>query len=582
MQLKLTTNSGHYYNEFFIVKGTYYDTTYFAGAHIRLPDGSIRQFDDFSCIEKFFYNLDAYLEENGKQGKYMIVTVNREFKKFLPADLTHIKLCVFNNLITDYTSYRPPMEKYNIYMDMKQFKICCDQILFYTQYLPTSCLRDTYDDEDIKGNRTSAGIARELLDKWYGVKGVFIDKSIKNLAKNNFHKVPYYDFFKEVVRKNMEFNASSVLCRNTANSETYNINKWDINSSYLSILWTRETGGRPKYVHEKKTRQELNNFKSHYLNSNKIFFAKVYIKTIVHFTKPELDIFKTSEINYMGKPIIINHIQWELLMKYSDLNMDDIEIIKYWECTKIPFLPEQKEIIIDLHKRKAVAKSEGNEIMKHTIKVVTYSGHGYGVGKWYDKVEGEDAYMKLWYKGIPYGYARRFYTCIDSLILYTGAAARLYDAIAHLDKVTYYDADMVCIPAELDYQMEEINNKFLEDLKAAGINPEELTHSGHTIGLFEKEAEYECFYNLGPKMYFYVEKGKAHLGSTTAGYPKNLIAHAIEEKSQLIGYDALKWFIEQDEFEITVKDNIGYLYNAETGYTEPITFKKSNYMNTNL
>lgn len=565
--MALTSSRSIYFNEYIIVQGYQFNHKFIA-AYMRWVDGKVYIFDKESCFRSVMLRLDSDLnsEKNkkNKKNKKLIVSYNKEFKSFLPEVSDNISYNSFNDLIPVYSSWRP-VEEFNLYQKLRLFKTeIVSQIERLTEHLPTSCLREI---DKLGHRRTTATISRDLLNKWY-------KEHINRLGRFNKRRRPEYSWIREYAANLMKFNANNIINRSPFDEILYNCNKWDVNSMFPYQAFSRYTGklmhGDVKYDSE---------FKHLYLTTepDNVWTAEVQIKHNFVFTGI-MDILDQALGDITGLRIKINNHIWNILVNDYHLTVDDIDVYDYWYCSGTqPFPPEIQYILKEMHTKKAEAKSRGDEIMKRYYKLPTHTLHGYANGKWFTEQDNEEAYNSIW-DGSKFINARQCYTSLDSIILYTGAAETLCNALRKFraDEVYNYDTDMITVPAGKDEIFERLNKEVAKRYEEMGVNIEDVTHDGHTIGFWEKEAEYESLYVLAPKMYLYVEKGDPRLHSTTAGYPPDIIAQAIERKCGLQGTKALEWFYAQEDV-ILSKDDIGYCFNDNTGYMEPAQFSKKCY-----
>ena len=155
-----------------------------------------------------------------------------------------------------------------------------------------------------------------------------------------------------------------------------------------------------------------------------------------------------------------------------------------------------------------------------------------------------DQYNGWWYrKDRPLRYpGDMIYSYADSLMMYENARHNIIKLILLCKQngipVIYTDTDCVVVPdtEKMSLVCKEYNNYITKLYEEKGLDIKEFTHSGHTIGFLEYEIHYDKFVFEHGKFYLFEIDGKLH--STTAGFPKDMLANKLEEYTGLKGMDA--------------------------------------------
>ena len=505
-----------------------------------------------------------YNEKNNTEVKFVIFIDKESFNsdalftnKYYT---TYLEFRVYNNIVPGYTTC---IEDLSIETFDKQFETAIKEIVYYVKHIGLSKYLSKINDIEL----SFAYVARRYLEKTEPFK-----KIIEGNAFKVIKRFPKYDFVWNVAKDVKKFNANK-LVKHGKKVYWANVCKYDINSSFWSIPMTEYTGMNPKRLSGavlEKEGLDLDDVKKYYMVKENMYFAKIKINK-TFYSKPNrvdwLDIFNVD----LSDEMWVTNVEIEDILDTYELSMDDIELLDFYILEKVPFLPTQKEFYKELHRVKAIAKSNNDTLLKNCLKAIGHCLHGFAIGNWFTDKYNKDAYYgnikKPFHKYKDYRKpADVFLTPIDSLYFYSYARQHLLKILELFGNRYYFDTDSIVTERNneaVKAYNEWVNNKYIK----MGCDPKDYTHDGHTIGYLELEEECENFCHLSPKFYLWTHDNKLH--STTAGYEKNSIAKVVEKVSGKIGKDALQWFIKPENsiFDVGYISNgskyIKNLYNKE-------------------
>lgn len=572
-----TTGHGNrrYYDEYITILGRVYGDTDFKFVQMIDIDGTLNTYDTVDELCSIIFNYDKLICEQ-KKIKKLVVFTNKEFLKFLPTEVEHIEYRCYNKILTDYSTYVPDPSILTKEWNAEVLTSVHNQLAYWASNLKYigQVVDGFIDKEDNKIETSCAFLIRRIWDIVY-------EKEVKKLSCINTDRAPqdYKNFIYTYCQDIMKYNSNMIIQHEAPEDKIYyNVIKADINSSFWHKYFAIFTGGRPHKVDLDNIKIPMDTWKRQNMCRDKIWFATIKFNKILecnHF----IDIFEYAEVN-IRNPIRICQAQWEILEDYYNITTDDVDVIDFWSCNKMKFRPEIQTIIKDIHNKKAIAKSNHNEQERKLYKLMGHTNHGSANQKHIIQQFNIAGYNNLWFER-GYNNTDRALTPQDGLFLYSYAAISLLKLTSKLtrDNVFNFDTDMVVIPEEYEYIIDEYNKDIKKGYKRMGVNINDVTADGHTIGFLEVEDRLDAHYFLGPKMYFYVKKGSNKLSSTTAGYPKNRLGELIEQTSGLKGVEALEWFAEQEDVIFGCKE-LGWIYDGTDGKVKPCMFSKKMYKKT--
>lgn len=469
----------------------------------------------------------------------------------------YIDFRLYNDIVSGYTTCVPDLSLDTL---NKQIEYAQKEIIYYVNHIGLGDYIDKIAIKDEEGevhihNVSFAYAARRFLEKDSEFKDIVKETAERNIQLTRF---PNYNFVREVVPDIKEFNANKLVCHGKE-VRWENVCKYDINSSFWAIPLTEYTGRYPRKVEvdEYGLTKKGETIEDIVFGDN-VYFAKIQINNVLITKEKRFDWLGLFNIDLTDKSMWVSNVEVKDILDTYELTEDDFIIEEVYKLEKTQFTNSQRKFYQTLHKRKALAKQNGDNLLKMCLKVIGHSLHGYAIGNWFTEVDNEKTYLNIATinrRGKRH-YANHLLTPIDSLFLYSHARSHLLKVLELFGDNFYYDTDSI-VTAKNDTALAEYNNWIDSKYKDMGLNPKDYTHNGHTIGYLELEEECDNFCHISPKFYLWVNNGNLH--STSAGYAKNSIAQKIEEVSGLKGTDALKWFVSQKYIEL----DLGYISDGE-------------------
>lgn len=540
------------------------------------------------AVEYFINNID----DGGKHIPKFVIYLDKEsyyshpvFQNKYYTD--YIDFRIYNEIVPGYTTC---VKDLSISTFDKQLESALHEIIYYVDkvglgnYIDKIVVKDD-NGEDKEQNVSFAYTARRFLEKDGEFKNIVKDVARYNVRGSRF---PSYKFVREVVPNIKEFNANKLVCHGKK-VRWEKVCKYDINSSFWAVPLTEYTGIHPKKIEvdEYGLTKKGETLSDIVFEPNNIYFCKIRINNLLITKEKRFDWLGLFDIDLTSKSMWVSNVEVNDILDTYELTEDDFIIEEVYLLKKVPFTDGQRKFYQTLHKRKALAKQNGDNLLKMCLKVIGHSLHGYAIGNWFTEIDNEKTYLNIAtlsraatnktndekHNYEDKHYANHLLTPIDSMFFYSHARSHLLKVLELFGDNFYYDTDSI-VTAKNDTALAEYNKWIDSKYEAMGLTPKEYTHNGHTIGYLELEEECDNFCHLSPKFYLWVNDGNLH--STTAGYAKNSVAQKIEEVSGLKGTDALKWFTEQKYIEL----DLGYISDGEKYIKNIFKYenKKSDYV----
>lgn len=578
---KLTRyKNSNYFNQYAILQYVRINDTYITSQIIYPMSNSRIRFENHNDLNTHLTALRNAIKEYEvglKKDKIMpkfVVYIDKEsyashpiFKNERYSD--YIDFRVYNNIVPGYTTCIPDL---SINSFNKQLETAIKEIIYYVKNIG---LVDYTDKVVIRQSKNSleyqtvsfAYTSRRFLEKDVEFKPIVSRMAYKNINKFRY---PSYDFVRKVVPDIKNFNANKLVCHGD-NVRWKNVCKYDIDSSFWAISTTEYTGKNPRKIEVDefgitKKGETLLDIIS---NKNNMYFAKIRINSLLIPKEHKCNWLAVFDLDLSNKSMYLSNVEVNDILDTYDVTIDDFIIEELYLLEKTPFTDEQRKFYQTLHKRKAKAKQDGDNLLKTCLKVIGHSLHGYALGNWFTDEDNLRAYLNMATmrkKGSKH-IANHLLTPIDSMYLYSYARSHLLKILDLFGDNFYYDTDSI-VTTKNDKALREYNEWIDSKYHAMGLDSKDYTHDGHTMGYLELEEVCDNFCHLSPKFYLWTNNGKLH--STTAGYLKDSIANKIEEVSGLKGTEALKWFCNQDYVNL----DIGYISDGVKYIKSNFEYKK--------
>lgn len=529
-----------YFNEYYIVHcincGSINFTTFTVKSSISDKTRYYTDEDDFLAL---INNLDRVANDtnlalkSNKKTQQLCVFVNKACVDFLP-DCDNIRYIIYDKILYEYTNRIDINDTFkNIALD-KISKIS-NEINHYIDKIGLVKFPKS-------PHATFATLARRVEENRYP------DLISYDVAKKNYmNRELRFELIQDYITPLKKYNANNLLSRDSSYEITHSCMKIDINSSFVltPIVYNTHLDGRFKSY---KKRLDLDNHTNPYLALIKVPTHRL---EVVDDRYPDWLTMTSRRWGKNKEPYIpVTNMTWEDIKFTYGLTKDDVEVIKYVEGRWSYYPSYQQEVYLREHKNKAYYKQHHMKLEKQVSKTATYSLHGFALNNQLTNESNENYYA---YRTSPSCLkdhpADGFLTSYDATLMYENARHHLLMLISLFDTIYYYDTDCVVVPntKENKLKVEQYNNWIKELYKSVNKNWQDYTHDGHTIGFAEVEEEYDAFYYISGKQYFYVCDNKLH--SITAGFEADTVADKICIDSQLEGEEALEWFIKQPSYE---------------------------------
>lgn len=557
-----------YFNQYAILQYIRIKDTYVTSQIIYPKSGKRMRFNTHNDlvihISAISNAVNSYINDVDDNSKYIprfVIYIDKESYNSHPIFTNdrytkYIDFRIYNDIVPGYTTCLSDISLKSL---DSQLESAIHEIVYYVNsvglgnYIDKIAIKDSNNEITVQ-NVSFAYTARRFLECDDEFKSLVKDTAWRNI---NLTRFPNYKFVRDVVPNIKEFNANKLVCHGKE-VRWENVCKYDINSSFWAIPLTEYTGRHPKKVEldeygltkDGDTIEDI-------VFGNGVYFAKIKINNLLLVKENRFDWLGLYEVDITEKSMWVSNVEIRDILDTYELEERDFIIEEVYTLERTPFTQSQRKFYQTLHKRKAIAKQNHEDLLKMCLKIIGHCLHGYAIGNWFTDIDNEKTYLTIaTMSEKKKRYANHLLTPIDAMFLYSHARSHLLKVLELFGDNFYYDTDSL-VTAKNDTALAEYNNWIDSKYKDMGLNPKDYTHNGHTIGYLELEEECDNFCHISPKFYLWVNNDKLH--STTAGYAKNSIAQAIEEVSGLNGTDALKWFVEQKYIEL----DLGYISDGK-------------------
>lgn len=529
-----------YFNEYYIVHCINCESINFTTFTVKSSiSDKTKYYTDKDVFLALLNNLNEVADDTNiafktkKKKQQLCVFVNKACVNFLP-DYDNIRYIVYDKILYEYTNRIDINDTFKNIALTKINKIS-KEINYYIDKI--GLVKFPKSD-----HATFATLARRSEENRYP------DLINYNVAKEYYMKRELnFELIQDYITPLKKYNANNLVSRDSSYEVIHDCMKIDINSSFVLTPMVYKTHLNSAFKTYNK-RLNLDDNTNPYLALIKV---PTYKLKVIDDRYPNWLTMTTKRWNKKKVPYIpVTNITWEDIKFTYGLTKDDVEVVNYVEGRWNYYSCYQQQVYLKEHENKAYYKQHHMKYEKQISKTATYSMHGNALNNQITNEGNEDYYR--YRKSTPClkdHPADGFLTTYDATLMYENARHHLLKLISLFDTIYYYDTDCVVVPntKENKLKVEEYNNWIKELYSSVKKNWQEYTHDNHTIGFAEVEEEYDAFYYISGKQYFYVCDNKLH--SITAGFEADTVADKICKDSQLEGEEALKWLINQTSYE---------------------------------